>query len=70
MKSVLLLSYLLLIVSCVAGDAKKAVRPPLRTLTKKNTAVVMEKPAIYWKEDFCVGVQDETVTILKDHSVF
>lgn len=70
MKSVLLLSCLLLIVSCVAGDVNKAVRPPLRNLKKINTAVVMEKPAIYWKEDFCVGVQDETVTVLKDYSVF
>lgn len=65
MKSLLLLSCLLLVVGCVvAGDVNKALRPPLRNSTKAHNAVVMEKPAGYWEEDFCVGVPDETVKVL------
>lgn len=64
MKSVLLLSCLLLVVGCVAGDVNKALRPPLRNSTKVHNAVVTEKVAIYWQEDFCVGVADETVKVL------
>lgn len=61
MKSVLLLSCLLLVVGCVAG---KSVRPPLRNATRVNTSVKTEKAAIYWEADFCVGVADGTVNVL------